>query len=421
MRNEWVTTGILGGMTRRGALMTGAAAALSACVSSGGRSGGGGFRAPDPAPRPVPNAGYDAWVEAFRGRAAGRGIASGTLDTAFRGAGFLPEVIEKDRNQTEFKRSLEDYLAIAASAERVSLGQQKLSQYGGVLASIERRYGVEAHVVAAVWGLESFFGTRRGNVPVIAALSTLAYDGRRGEFFEGQLIAALRILQNGDIGVSGMTGSWAGAMGHTQFIPTSYLEFAVDFTGDGRRDIWSEDPSDALASTAAYLNRSGWTKGLPWGAEVSLPAGFNSGLLGRGKGKSAGEWSALGVTAAGGGVLPAGGSIIAGGGPAFLLTQNFNVILRYNNAENYAIGVGHLSDRLLGRGAIRASFGPDATGMTIADRQDLQRRLTAAGFDTGGSDGVIGAKTKAAIRGYQASAGLPVTGEPSLELLRRLR
>ena len=409
-----------GSLTRR-SVAFGLGAVLAGCVPTGGGGRSAGFRAPDPAPQPVPDAGYDAWVVAFRGRAIARGVPGATLDAAFRGAGFLPTVIEKDRNQTEFKRSLEDYLAIAASAERVTLGQAKLREYGGTLAAIEARYGVEGNVVAAVWGLESFFGTRRGNVPVISALSTLAYEGRRGEFFEGQLIAALRILQNGDITSDRMIGSWAGAMGHTQFIPTSYLEYAVDYNGDGRRDIWSEDPSDALASTAAYLARSGWTKGLPWGAEVTLPAGFNTGLLGRGTGKSAAEWGALGVTAAAGGPVPAGGSIISGGGPAFLLTQNFNVILRYNNAENYAIGVGYLSDRILGRPAIRASFGPDATGMTIADRQELQRLLTAAGFDTGGSDGVIGAKTKAAISAYQASARLPVTGEPSLDLLRRLR
>ncbi len=411
-------------ITRR-AMALGALSVLGACVSAGGRSGGGGgYRAPDPAPRAVPNAGWDAWVDGFKGRAASRGISSGTFDAAFRGAGFLPEVIEKDRNQTEFTRTLEDYLNIAASDERVSLGRQKFAQYGGVLSAIESRYGVEGHVVAAVWGLESFFGTRRGNVPVISALSTLAYDGRRGEFFEGQLVAALKILQAGDISPGAMTGSWAGAMGHTQFIPTSYLAFAVDFTGDGRRDIWSEDPTDALASTAAYLAKSGWTRGLPWGMEVTVPGGFNAGLLGRGKGKSAAEWQALGVRAASGGAL-AGGSIIAGGngggGPYFLLTQNFATILRYNNAQNYAIGVGHLSDRLLGRGAVQASFGPDASGMTQGDRQELQRRLTAKGFDTEGSDGVIGAKTKAAISAYEASVGLPVTGNPTLELLRRLR
>ena len=409
-------------LTRRGVLLAGAAALVSACVPTGGeRAGGGtGYRVPDPAPRPVPNAGWDAWVAGFKDRAAGRGISQGTIDAAFRGAGFLPEVIEKDRNQTEFKRSLEDYLNIAASDERVSLGRQMFAEYGSTLRAIESRYGVQAHVVAAVWGLESFFGTRRGNVPVVSALSTLAYEGRRGEFFESQLTAALRILQAGDTSPGAMTGSWAGAMGHTQFIPTSYLEFAVDFTGDGRRDIWSDDPSDALASTAAYLQRSGWTPGLPWGMEVTLPAGFNAGLLGRGKGKSAAEWSAMGVRASGGGTL-AGGSIIDGGGPAFLLTQNFATILRYNNAQNYAIGVGHLSDRIRGGGPVQASFGPDAAGMTKADRQALQQKLTAAGFDTGGTDGVMGAKTKAAVSAYQASVGLPVTGEPSLELLRRLR
>ncbi|MBL9050917.1 MAG: lytic murein transglycosylase [Tabrizicola sp.] len=410
---------LLNGFTRRTALLTGAAAFLSACASSG-RSGGGGYRAPDPAPRAVPNAGWDAWVEGFKGRAASRGISQATIDAAFRGAGFIPEVVEKDRNQTEFTRTLEDYLNIAASDERVALGRQKFAQYGGTLQAIESRYGVEGHVVAAVWGLESFFGTRRGNVPVVSALSTLAYDGRRGEFFESQLIAALKILQAGDVSPASMTGSWAGAMGHTQFIPTSYLAFAVDFTGDGRRDIWSEDPTDALASTAAYLARSGWTPGLPWGMEVTLPGNFNSGHLGRGKGKSAADWQALGVRSASGGAL-AGGSIIDGGGPYFLLTQNFATILRYNNAQNYAIGVGHLSDRLLGRGAVQASFGPDAAGMTKADRQALQERLTAAGFDTGGTDGVIGAKTEAAISAYQASVGLPVTGKPSLDLLRRLR
>jgi lytic murein transglycosylase len=412
----------IGSLTRRGALLAGAAALVSACTPGGAQSvgGGAGYRAPDPAPQPVPNAGWDAWVQGFKGRAAGRGISQATIDAAFRGAGFLPDVVERDRNQTEFTRSLEDYLSIAASDERVSLGRQKFAQYGSTLRAIEARFGVEAHVVCAVWGLESFFGTRRGNVPVISALSTLAYDGRRGEFFESQLTAALRILQAGDVSPSGMVGSWAGAMGHTQFIPTSFLAYAVDFTGDGRRDIWSEDPTDALASTAAYLQRSGWTRGLPWGMEVTLPAGFDRSLLGRGKGRSAGEWQGLGVRAVGGGTL-AGGSIIDGGGPAFLLTQNFATILRYNNAQNYAIGVGHLSDRILGRGPVQASFGPDAAGMTKADRQELQRLLTARGFDTGGTDGVVGARTKAAISAFQASRGLPVTGEPSLALLQALR
>jgi membrane-bound lytic murein transglycosylase B len=410
-------------LSRRTVVLGLTTAGLSACVG-GGASGPSGAALAEAAPRPVPNAGFDAWVAGYRTRAASKGIPAGVISDAMGFAGYLPDVIEKDRNQTEFTRTLEDYLAIAAKPERVSMGQQKLRQYGGVLGQIEARYGVESHVVAAVWGLESFFGTRRGVVPVVSALATLAYDGRRGAFFEDQLTAALKIIANGDVSARGMTGSWAGAMGHTQFIPTSFLAFAVDFTGDGRRDIWGEDPTDALASTAAYLAKNGWQHGLPWGGEVRLPAGFDPGHLGRGKGKSAADWSALGVTWANGGAVPAGGSIIAPiglGGPAFLLTQNFNVILRYNNAESYAIGVGHLSDRLLGRPAVQGNWGADKTGLTMADRQELQRALTAAGYDTGGSDGVMGAKSKAAIAAYQQAAGLPVTGEPSLELLRRLR
>lgn len=404
-----------------------AAAWLSSCVGSGG-SGPSSVvsRGPEPGMSPVPNAGFDAWVNGFRTRATARGIPSTTVDMAFRGAGYLPGVIDRDRNQTEFKRSLEDYLAIAASPERVAKGRAALARHRGSLSAIESRYGVEAEVVTAVWGLESQYGERRGSVPVISALATLAYDGRRGAFFEQQLLAALRILQNGDTTPANMTGSWAGAMGHTQFIPTSYLEFAVDFTGDGRRDIWSEDPTDSLASTAAYLSRSGWRKGQPWGIEVRLPASFNTGVTGRGKGRTSDAWSGLGVTTVNGGRLPnhgAGSIILPQGtnGPAFLIFNNFNAIARYNNAVNYVIGVGHLSDRLRGGGPIQGNFPPDVTGMTIADRQELQRRLTAAGFDTEGSDGVIGAKTRAAIESFQRARGLPVTGEPSLDLLRRLR
>ncbi|WP_395543507.1 lytic murein transglycosylase [Neotabrizicola sp. sgz301269] len=395
------------------------ASGLSACVG-GTTGGGGGTSAP---PRIAPNPAFDAWLAGYRDRAAARGISASTMNAAFRHAGYLPEVVEKDRNQTEFTRTTEDYLNIAMSDERLSIGRQKYAALGGVLRAIESRYGVEPHVVTAFWGMESFYGTRQGNVPVVSALATLAFDGRRGAFFEQQLTAALRIVQAGDIAPDRMTGSWAGAMGHTQFIPTSFLEYAVDFTGDGHRDIWSDDPSDALASTANYMKRAGWVHGLPWGMEVILPAGFDGGLLGRGKGRSAAEWSGLGVRAAQGGGLQSG-SIIAPmglGSPAFLLTQNFNAILRYNNAENYALGIGTLSDRLRGGGPLVGTFGPDKSGMTKADRQALQERLTAAGYDTGGHDGVIGAKTKSAISAFQAARGLAVTGEPSLQLLAMLR
>ena len=378
-------------ITRRNFGFGFAAFALAAC--SGGAPiaqvsrGGGGLPADL---RPVPNGGYDNWVAAFRGRASGYGLSEATVNAGFRGAGYLPGVIKRDRNQTEFKRTLEDYLSIAVSDERVSKGRAAFSRHRATLGALEDRFGVDAEIITAIWGLESFYGERRGDVPVISATSTLAYDGRRGSFFEKQLVAALKILQNGDITASRMTGSWAGAMGHTQFIPTSYMAYAVDFTGDGRRDIWSEDPTDALASTAAYLARSGWKRGQSWGGEVGSGA--------------------------------ASGRIIQPqpGGPRFAVTSNFSAIKRYNNSDAYAIGVGHLADRIAGRGPLRSGFPPDANGMTKADRIALQKRLTARGFDTGGTDGVIGPNTRQAISAYQASRGLPATGEPSLELLRNL-
>jgi len=340
--------------------------------------------------RPVANPGYDAWVAAFRGRAGQYGLNDATVASAFRGAGYLPGVVTRDRNQTEFKRSLEDYLSIAVSDERVAKGRAAFAAHRATLSALEARFGVDATIIAAIWGLESYYGERRGDVPVISATSTLAYDGRRGAFFESQLVAALKILQNGDTTPASMTGSWAGAMGHTQFIPTTYLAHAVDFTGDGRRDIWSDDPTDALASTANYLAQSGWRRGQRWGGKAGAGA-------------------------------PAGSAIQPqAGGPVFSVTGNFGAIKRYNNSDSYALGVGLLADRIGGAGPLRASFPPDANGMTKADRIALQQRLTALGYDTGGADGVIGARTRDAIRAWQASRGLPVTGEPSLALLRSL-
>jgi membrane-bound lytic murein transglycosylase B len=415
-------------MTRRGALLAMAGGALAGCggLPAAGPAGRGAGRGTDEPELPaVPNPGFDAWVSAFRPRAEAQGISRAALEAGLRDVGFIPGVIERDRNQAEFRRSLEDYLAIAASEERVRTGRAMLRQHAGLLAEIEQRFGVEPQVVVAIWGLESSYGARRGNVPVVSALATLAYDGRRGAFFENQLVAALRILDAGDVAPRDFRGSWAGAMGHTQFIPTSYLAYAVDFRGDGRRDIWSDDPADALASAAAYLRRSGWRRGQPWGVEVRLPEGF-SGPVGRGGARSAGAWAQAGVRDMDGRVAPDHGraAIIrpAGArGPAFMIFDNFGVILRYNNAESYAIGIGHLSDRLVGRPPIRAAFPPDAQGLTIADRREIQARLTAAGFDAGPADGVIGAQTREATSAYQSRAGLPVTGEPSRALLDRLR
>ena len=314
----------------RRSFILGTTVALSAC-------GGGVGIAPtqgsavDPGLRPAPNPGFDAWVANFRPRAQAQGISRGTLDRAFQGAGFLPGVVERDRNQTEFKRSFEDYLNIVAGEARVATGRQKYRQYSGLLSEIEARYGVPADITCAIWGVESRFGERRGDIPVISATATLAYDGRRGAFFEAQLMAALRILERGDTAPATLTGSWAGAMGHTQFIPTTYQAHAVDFRGDGRRDIWAEDPTDALASAAAYLADSGWRRGRLWGLEVLAPSGLPTG---RGARRPVDSWAASGVSPARGGTLPAMGDAAllrpsGEPGPAFLVSRNFDVILRW--------------------------------------------------------------------------------------------
>ncbi|MDE0590015.1 lytic murein transglycosylase [Halocynthiibacter sp. C4] len=381
-------------LTRRTTLLGLMGLSLTACGGGVGTVGpsiaGGGGELPADL-RPTPNSSYDAWVSRFRSRASGQGISPATLNAAFRNTGYLPGVVERDRNQTEFTRTLEDYLAIAASDERVSKGRAAFQRHQSTLSAVEARYGVPAEIVTAIWGLESFYGERRGDVPVISSTSTLAYDGRRGAFFEKQLIAALKILQSGDTTPANLKGSWAGAMGHTQFIPTSYQAFAVDFTGDGRRDIWSDDPADSLASTAAYLARNGWVSGVRWGGEVGNNA-------------------------------PQGRIIQPQpGGPSFSVTRNFDVIKRYNNSDSYAIGVGHLADRIAGGGPLNGSFPPDEYGLTKDDRVLLQQRLTLRGFDTGGTDGVIGPNSRKAISSYQSSIGVPATGDPSQALLASLR
>lgn len=412
-------------LTRRHFGLGLAAASLSGCVA--------GTTAPrvarpdptqDPGLRPQPNPAYDAWVAVFRERAKARGITEATLTAAFRGQGFLPGVIERDRNQTEFKRSLEDYLAIVAPDEKVVFGRRAYAAQKRALAQVEARYGVSADILAAIWGLESYFGTKRGKIPVISATSTLAWEGRRGRFFEANLMDALRIVQTGDARPDQLVGSWAGAMGHTQLIPNAYQQHAVDFDGDGKRDIWSDDPIDAFATTARFLSNAGWRRGLPWGLEVRVPDGY-SGPVGRSARRSTSAWRDAGFRAATGGGLPDLGNaaLLAPMGldkPAFLVSHNFDMILRYNPSENYGLGVGYMAQRLAGGGPLRAEFGPDRHGLTLEDRKALQRALTRRGFDAGTPDGVIGKKTEAAIRAYQAAQGLPVDGIPSRALLQRL-
>lgn len=373
------------------------------------------------------NAGFERWINAFRPRALASGIRASVFDEAFRGVRYNTSVIQKDRNQSEFTKTIWDYLASAASDTRIRNGKDALRKHRHTLDAIERRYGVDKEVVTAIWGLESAYGTYRGNIPTIEALATLAYDGRRGKFFESQLLAALKIIQNGDIPAHRMTGSWAGAMGHTQFIPTSYESFAVDFTGDGKRDIWSEDPTDALASAAAYLAKSGWETGKPWGVEVRLPKGFNYTLANRKIQKSPAQWAAMGVTDMNGRAVPnryGKGSILlpaGGNGAAFMIFSNFSAIERYNAADAYVIGVGHLSDRIKGGPPIQGEWPHGDRALTFNERKELQRLLTGAGFDTQKIDGKIGPITINAVRAFQEARGLTPDGYASLALLQQLR
>jgi lytic murein transglycosylase len=369
--------------------------------------------------------GLTQWLSTFKDRALAAGISSATLD-ALKGAEYLPKVVRNDRHQNEFTKTIWEYLDTAVSQDRISHGLKALKSHGETLARIEATYGVDAEVVAAIWGLESAYGAVRGDIPTLHALATLAYDGRRGAFFEAELIAALKILHLGDATTATLRGSWAGAMGHTQFMPSSWHAFAVDFTADGKRDIWGDDPTDALASTAAYLAGKGWIKGAPWGAEITLPPGFNYDLTTERVKKPVADWQAMGVRLPDGTDLPDHGPasvLLPGGhrGAAFLIFQNFHVIETYNTADAYVIAVGHLADRLRGAGPILAPWPRDERALSFDERVALQKRLTAAGFDTGGVDAKMGPKTVAAIKTFQKARGMVPDGFPSLSVLQALQ
>ena len=395
-------------------------------------------RSPFPAPRPadatraaaapatasVRTPALDLWIRDFRPRALGEGVSARTFDRAFADVGRNEDVLRREAHQPEFTRPIWGYLESAVSETRISNGQAMLREHARTLAAIEQRYGVEREVVVAIWGLESSYGQLRGRTPIIEALATLAHEGRRQRFFEQQLIAALQILEAGDTTPDRMVGSWAGAMGHTQFIPTSYLAYAVDFTGDGRRDIWSDDPTDALASAAAYLQRFGWQTGQPAIVEVRLPSGFDNRLAGSRRDVAA--WRDLGVRAQPGQSLPGSGEATlmfpaGANGPALLAFRNFNVIKRYNNADAYAIAIAHLAHRLRGGGDFVADWPRDDRPLTSDEREELQRILQRAGFYRGEIDGRIGSGSLAAVREWQAANGLAPDGYVSLALLQRMR
>ncbi|QTF93611.1 lytic murein transglycosylase [Halomonas sp. BM-2019] len=374
---------------------------------------------------PAPPADFDAWLARFRREARGEGISERTLARALDGVRFRPRVIELDRSQPEFVRPIWQYLDSAVSAQRVSQGRAKLAEHRDTARRMEQRYGVPAEVIVAIWGIESNYGGNFGDFSTLEALATLAFDGRRRDFARGELLAALRIIDAGDIAPERMIGSWAGAMGHTQFIPSSFEAYAVDGDGDGRRDIWGSIP-DVMASTANYLARAGWQPGQPWGVEVTLPAGFDHAQTELSTRRSAREWTEQGVRPVGGGALPdfdtASVLVPAGAsGPAFLVGPNYRAILRYNNATSYALAVGTLADRIAGRDGIAQSWPRDEQPLMRRQVREMQQALNARGFDVGSPDGIMGPNTRRGLRAYQQSIGVTPDGFATLRLLERLQ
>jgi membrane-bound lytic murein transglycosylase B len=380
---------------------------------------------PEAAPVALPSQDFAQWIEDFRVEARAAGITEATLQLAFDGVQPLERVVVSDRAQPEFTRSIWDYLDTAVSAQRVRRGQDKLLEVRAAADAAAERYGVPAETIVAIWGMESNYGSNYGNIPTIDALATLGFEGRRAKWARAQLIAALRILQNGDIPRERMLGSWAGAMGQTQFLPSNFLAYAVDADGDGRRDIWGS-MADVMASTAHFLAREGWQRGQPWGLEVRLPAGFDLGRADGNLRQASSAWAGEGLRAADGSALPdlpdAALLLPAGSeGPAFLVGPNFRAILRYNNAHSYALGVALLAQRIAGGPALQASWPRHLQALSRAQMRALQQALQSQGFDSGSIDGVLGPATRAALRQWQRSVGLPADGYPTLVHLERLR
>ncbi len=368
---------------------------------------------------------FARWIVDFSTSARAAGISEATLQSAFEGIRFIPRVTELDGAQAEFTRTVWDYLDSAVSARRIARGQDRLLQSRPAVDAAAARYGVPAEILAAIWGMESNYGSNTGDIPTIDALATLGFEGRREAWARSQLLAALKILQNRDIDRAQMLGSWAGAMGQTQFLPSNFLAYAVDADGDGRRDIWGSVP-DVMASTANFLARSGWQAGQPWGQEVRLPPGFDLTLADGEQRRPASGWAGLGVQTLDGSPLPALADAAlllpaSARGPAFLVGPNFRTILRYNNSTSYALAVGLLAQALAGGPAVQAAWPRDLQALSRSQLLALQTALNARGFDSGTPDGTMGPATRRGIRLYQRSLGLPADGYPTLELLQRLQ
>jgi membrane-bound lytic murein transglycosylase B len=420
-----------------------ASAALACALLAGGcASVPGATPSPSQAPAPAPvrpgvpvaqaatddaslQSAFATWVANFTADAHAAGIGDETLRAAFGEVRYLPRVVELDRVQPEFTRAIWDYLDRAATPQRIATGREKLLQVRAEADAAAAQYGVPPEVLVAIWGMESNYGTNTGGIETIDALATLGFEGRRESWARGQLLAALKILQNGDIDRGRLKGSWAGAMGQTQFLPSSFLSFAVDADGDGRRDIWGS-LADVMASTANFLASSGWQAGEPWGAEVRLPAGFDVGRADTSVRQPSRQWAAEGVSALDGAalpeltdamiLLPAGAS-----GPAFIAGANFRAILRYNNSTSYALAVGLLAQGLAGGSGVQATWPRHLQTLSRSQTLALQTALNERGFASGTPDGLMGPATRGALRQFQRSLGLPADGYPTVELLQRLQ
>ena len=369
--------------------------------------------------------GFQGCLANLRTPARAAGVSDATFARHTHNLAPDMSVIEKLDNQPEFRTPIWDYMAGLVDEERVEQGRALLAQHRETLAKVEARFGVDPATVVAVWGVESNFGQSFGSYPLTQALGTLSCFGRRQAYFRGEFYATLRILQAGDIAPERLVGSWAGAFGHTQFMPSTFERLAVDFDGDGKRDLM-DSTTDALASTANFLQKAGWQSGLPWGYEVKLPPGFSTAGEGRRTKRPMSEWAAKGLRRVDGSPLPASGSAglmtLAGpAGPAFLVTRNFDAVYSYNAAESYGLAIAHLSDRLRGGAPFATPWPTDDPGLSRAERRELQGLLLMRGHDIGAIDGMLGDKSRAAIRAEQTRLGFEATGRAGQKLLKALR
>jgi len=380
---------------------------------------------PPPPPPPPGDPKFDAFLAQMRTEALAQGITPATFDSATAGIAPLPAILAMNANQPEFTKPVWSYLDSAVSARRIKDAQFMLTRYGDVLDKIAAQSGVPKEILVAVWGMESDFGADSGSFSLFAALATLGYDGPRANFAKPEFLAALKLYQERRYPLSEMVGSWAGAFGQTQFTPTTFFKYAADGDGDGVIDLWQSAP-DALASAARLLGEQGWVKDQVWGYEVSLPNNFLYEDADLDMVRPVAEWSARGVTTANGDPLPVSDAnaaiyLPAGArGPAFLLLPNFSVILKYNNAASYALAVGLLADRMAGVAPVRHAWPRDERALSRNERISFQTDLQKLGFDPGTPDGVLGRRTRAALRQYQKSKSIAADGFPTAMLLGML-